>query len=350
LEVPFEGSVGALAADRSRFVAVGSVAGHGSSSWTSSDGITWERQEVPNKSFGEIAPGVDLTAGMGRLIRLGDTLYSFGGAEFNDAVLLAGWRWTDGGAWEVIDSRSGFFEGRVTALTASDEALLAGKISFAGGLRGTYSTWLWTADTSWVETGLASSDDEDILVQDLTWNAGSYIAVGDRAERQADSEPWEWPRTPAIWKSPDGRDWTAIRPPAGMSSLCTVAALPMGGFVALGSAGERPASWTSPDGNEWIEGTVQPPTAPTPRPRITTTTACRVLALDGGLITMVGATLIWTSIDGRSWAFGERLDISGVATSNIAALGDHVLLFGTRVDPKAEGGYRYVLLRGTAGS
>lgn len=132
-EVPFEGSVGAMAGDGSRFVAVGSVS-DGATSWTSSDGIAWERHEVPEQSFGEIDPGVKLTAGMGRLIRLGDTLYSFGGAQFMDAVLFAAWRWTDGGAWEVIESGSEFFAGgRVTAVTASDEALLAVRISFAVG-------------------------------------------------------------------------------------------------------------------------------------------------------------------------------------------------------------------------
>lgn len=353
-EVPFEGSISALVGDGSRFVAVGSVAGHGTSSWTSTDGITWEQQDVPNHSFGEIDPGVDLTAGMGRLIRLGDTLYSFGGAQFNDAVFLGGWRWTDGGAWEVIESDSEFFaDGRVTAVTASDEALLAVRVSFAGGLRGAYSTWLWTANTSWVETGLASSDDEDIHVQDVAWNAGSYVAVGDRAERQDDIHVDEWPRTPAIWESPDGRDWTLIQPPDGMSSASSVAALPTRGFVALGTVGERLATWTSLQGDEWGEGTIEPPTAPVLVPRVELGWPYRIMALDGGLLAAAGTeggTLTWTSVDGRFWTFGERLDISGWQSANLAALGNHTLLFGYRVDPQAESGFRQVLLRGTAES
>jgi len=352
-EVPFEGSVGAMAGDGSRFVAVGSVS-DGATSWTSSDGITWEHHEVPAQSLGEIDPGVDLTAGMGRLIRLGDTLYSFGGAAFNDAVLFAAWRWTDGGAWEIIESESEFFaDGRVTAVTASDEALLAVRISFAGGLRGAYSTWLWNTNTSWVETGLASSDDEDIRVQDVAWDAGSYVAVGDRAERRDDTYVDEWPRTSAIWESPDGRDWTLIQPPEGMSSVSSVAALPTRGFVALGTVGERLATWISLRGDEWVEGTIEPPTAPAPIPRVELGWPYRIVALNGGLLAAAGTeggTLTWTSIDGRFWAFGERLDISGWQPANLAALGNHVLLFGYRVDPQAENGFRQALLRGTAES
>lgn len=88
-EVAFEGSVSAISGDGSRFVAVGTGT-DGVSSWTSSDGITWEEHDVPERSFGQIGDGIELTASMGGLIRLGDTLYSFGGMTFMDSATGAG--------------------------------------------------------------------------------------------------------------------------------------------------------------------------------------------------------------------------------------------------------------------
>lgn len=79
-------------------------------------------------------------------------------------------------------------------------------------------------------------------------------------------------------------------------------------------------------------------------------TPCNVVAFDGGLLASASvedATLTWTSPDGGNWSFDQRIDISGVHAFRIAALGDQVLLFGSRVDPEAESGFRDVLLRGT---
>ena len=79
---------------------------------------------MPEKSFGEIGDGQELRAGMGKLLRLGDTVYSFGSMQFMDSVQGAGWRWTDGKPWEVIESTSAVFGGRVTDAAASEDATL----------------------------------------------------------------------------------------------------------------------------------------------------------------------------------------------------------------------------------
>ena len=347
-EVEFDGRVAAAAGDGARFVAVGSGS-DGAASWTSTDGMHWEEQNVPEVSFGDIDVGVELTAGMGKLIRLGDTLYSFGGTQFMDAVLPTAWRWTDGGTWEVIESESEFFLGSVTSVTASDEALLAVTTSFSGGLRGTVSTWLWTAADSWVKTGLASSPEEDISVHDVAWNDDAYIAVGEVAESQQGSGPDAWPRAPSIWRSANGRDWTATQLPESASSVCSVTPLPTGGFVALGRTGDGAASWTSIDGGDWVEGTIGLPGGPGVRADEQGATPCNVVAFDGGLLASApveGATLTWTSRDGGNWSFDQRLDVFGVHATKMAAVGDHVFLFGNRVDPEGESGFRDVLLRG----
>lgn len=345
-EIPFNGSLAAVIGDRSRFVAVG-AGSEGTSAWTSDDGVGWAEHEVPDHSFGDLGGGIQLMAGMGHLVRLGDTLYSIGGTHFNDALFLAGWRWTDGGAWELIESQSEFFNGgAVMAVTASDDALLAVK---SGPFEYTTTSWLWKADTSWVETELASSAEEPIQVSDVAWADGLFVAVGYGAEPRDGIDAFQWPRFPSIWTSPDGRDWTAILPPDGMTAICSVTPLSTGGFVVLGSSGERAAAWTSLDGAAWIEGTVEAPGVELPALEAPAA-PCQVVPVDGGLLAAVaieGATLTWLSADGRNWTVGDRLEVSGVRRGSMAAVGNEVVLVGSVLDAGAEGGRRQVVLRGS---
>ena len=86
-DVPFDGTISEVMGDGSRFVAVGAgSASEGSTAWTSDDGLDWERHAVPERSFGEIGDGQELRAGMGKLLRLDDTVYSFGSMQFMDSV------------------------------------------------------------------------------------------------------------------------------------------------------------------------------------------------------------------------------------------------------------------------
>lgn len=349
-EVRFEGSVSAITGDGSRFVAVGDGT-DGASSWTSSDGIAWEEHDVPERTF-DIGDGSgrEFTAAMSQLVRLGDTLYAFGGFHFMDSITTVGWRWTDGSEWELIESDSPFFNGGISQVTASDDALFAINSGFTGGPLTRPSTWMWTSATSWVQTPLTSSADAEITVEVSAWGNGTFVAAGHSAPAVEGVERWDWPRTPSMWTSPDGRAWTATQPLAGMSSVCSVTARPDGGFVALGTRDGRAASWTSIDGVDWVEGSIGPAAGPGVRASEHDATPCDVVAFDGGLLASApveGATLIWTSPDGGDWSFDERLSVVGVHAFRIAAVGDHVLLFGNRVDPEAEGGFRDVLLRGT---
>ena len=257
-DVTFDGTISEVMGDGSRFVAVGAGrSSEGSTAWTSDDGLDWERHAVPERSFGEIGDGQELTAGMGKLLRLDDTVYSFGSMQFKDSVQGAGWRWTDGDQWEVIESTSAVFVGRITDAAASGDALLAAQISFAQGLYGTFTTWLWTPATSWVRTPLSSSQDEDIGVDAVSWAAGTYVAAGWSALADEGAERWNWPRMPALWTSPDGMDWTAVPVPDRMSAVCDIVPGPSGGFVALGTAGDRLAAWTSDDGRSWKPGRIR---------------------------------------------------------------------------------------------
>ena len=73
---------------------------------------------------------------------------------------------------------------------------------------------------------------------------------------------------------------------------------------------------------------------------------CDLAAIDGGMLATVGiggATLMWTSKDGRSWSVLDRIDLS----CGTAALGNQLLFAGVVLDPESESGVRQVLLHRT---
>jgi len=343
-EVAFEGSVSDVIADRSRFVAVG-IGTNGATAWTSQDGLTWQELDVPERSFGEIEDGVELTGAMGTLVRLRDTLYSFGGLSFNDAVSGAGWRWTDGEAWQVIDSQSSFFSGTVTAAAANDEALVAATLSFAMGLFGSYTTWRWTPATSWTQTSLVSSEHENIVVEAIAWSQSTFVAAGTYAAAVDGVERWDWPRALAMWTSPDGLDWRRVQLPTGMSRLCAVAST-QGGFAAFGASGDRLAAWTSIDGGTWAQGEVD--AAEGLEIGNMDLNTCRVVDFGDGLVAFArgaGGTLVWTSADGTAWKYRERLPIT---TTAVAALNGQVLVAG-RASASADPETAPLMLLGSVG-
>lgn len=361
-EQPFEGNVNAVVADGAQFVALGNVDGS-VASWTSSDGVTWRRDPVPDPIFDEDVIGptgipIDLARGPGggQLVRLGDTLYSFGTSNFMDHNWPVGWRRTDGAAWEYIVSQSAFFSaGVVVDVTASNSALLAstmgGNPEVPSGLDYAYSasTWLWTPETSWVRSGLAATPEDRIHITATAWSNRTYVAVGVRAEPTEGQIPSSWPTTPSIWRSADGRTWANVTLPEGLGALCTVRALPTGGFIGIEIADGVFTAWTSETGAAWTGSGplpargLLPSDVPGPFLR-----GCAVVPLERGLLATVrteDGLLTWTSADGRTWEPGERLDLSVFGPPVVAALGSDVVVFGTRRD--ASGGGRPVLLHGT---
>ena len=320
-EVAFDGFIADIAADDGRFVAIG-AGDAGAAAWTSGDGTSWEEHDVPKQSIGFFNDS-EVIAGMRTLARLGDTLYAFGATStIMDFVQGAGWRWTDGQAWEAIQSTSGFFAGEVIAVTASDTALVASTISF-GGPRGTLSTWRWTSSSSWVQTSLSS----DLAVRALTWADGTFLSAGSSIEGARVS----------LWRSEDGLDWTEVEAPDGASDVCALAPMAAGGFLAFGWEGDRIAAWTSTDGTAWAQSDVAPGDDPTdasgaaPPPH-----GCKVVAVTHGLVagvTASDATLIWTSRDGAAWEYAGKLEVTGSSAPfgyrvPLAAIGDRVVLAG----------------------
>ena len=357
-EQPFEGNVSAVVADGTQFVAVGNVDGS-VASWTSSVGVTWRRDPVPDPIFDEDVIGptglpIDLARGPGggQLVRLGDTLYSLGTSNFMDHNWPVGWRRTDGAAWEYIVSRSEFFSaGVVVDVAASNNALLAatmgGNTEVPSGLDYAHSasTWLWTPETSWVRSGLAATPDDRIHITATAWSDGTYVAVGVRAEPTEGQTPSSWPTAPSIWTSADGRTWANVTLPEALGALCTVRALPTGGFIGIEIAHGEFTAWTSETGAAWTGS------GPLPARLLTWdgpfVRGCEIVPLERGLLVALrteDGLLTWTSTDGRTWEAGETLDLS-VFGAVVAALGSDVVVFGRRLD--ASGAGTPVLLHGT---
>ena len=169
-----------MVADGDRFVAVGST-NDGRSAWTSTDGRSWERHVVPPPSEEDCdaAQPVCLvrTASLGAMVRLHDTLYSFGNTEFfNDYIRAVGWRWTDGQDWQVIQSDNPIFAaGAIRAVAASEDAIFA--VTHAGYPL-TERHWLWKPDTSWQHVGDEVSMDNPIEFRSVAWRDGQFLAAG----------------------------------------------------------------------------------------------------------------------------------------------------------------------------
>ena len=273
---------------------------------------------------------------MGPLARLGDTLYSFGTfGGFIDFIRPLGWRSADGTQWEFIESENEFFAyGSIRDLAASDTGLLAarggGFGQFAGG------AWLWTPETSWTATGLASSPGSSITILDLAWNDSGFIAVGLSAQGDPSTDPAQWPSSAASWVSIDGKTWQAAPSSSGldMAAMWAVTPVPAGGYIAVGCAecslghpggagfGD-PAAWTSPDGVSWTQ---------MPLPSDGKGEALGVVSVDNGFVAVgvVGEdTVTWTSNDGTTWRAGPTMP-GRYQPKTLAARGDTVMFILTR--------------------
>lgn len=342
--------MGGVIADSGQFVAVSDS--HPRVAWTSAKGESWESVRVPNPAptgcdFPEETECFPNSAGMGQLVRLGDTMYSIGTtASFNDYLRPVGWRLTDGQDWAVIESDSDFYGfGRMLDLAASDSALVAIKLTGLGGIS---EVWRWTFDASWIQSDLVDSEDAPLQVHDITWGQETFLAVGATLEPIADVSSDEWPATVAIWLSSDGLTWTAAPAPDAATSLCSVTAT-REGFVALGLTESGPAAWISSDAASWSQTDLTIPKGANTEPSMYSP-SCGVVELDDGLLAtrhLGQGTATWTSVDGTTWEAGPVLDVDSGADL-VAAAGDTVVLFGRPPGPlPADGVARSILLIGT---
>lgn len=340
----FPDQINALVADGDRFVAIG-VANEAQAAWTSTDGVSWTSQAVPIASlddldadFTDIGPDfASKSAQMGRLVRLGDTLYSFGFFNFMDFIRPVGWYWTDGGAWQPVTSNSPFYEaGNVRDVIGAGGALVTARTEPAISLIGADSTvWTWRSNTSWVQSDLSVGDSEPVLVTDLAWSDGTYLATGFV------TPPDELtPAVLAAWTSTDGDAWTGIDAPAGGQEICALEPRPGGGFIALGVEEGQTLGWTWNEVAGWVGGPIPGAPGHAQQGIDPFYGLCELVPVAGRILAVAqlpGATRTWTTVDGSSWMDSD--DPPAGDPTQIAALGDTIVFLtvaytddGTRTD------------------
>ena len=331
-EQEFDEPVAAVVVDSGKFVAVGGPFDD-RAAWTSSDGVTWDRHPVARPSTAKCVPTepvcIERSAALGPMVRLHDTLYSFGNTEFfNDYIKGVGWRWSDGQDWQVIESTNPIFGGGAfRAVAASDEAIFA--VTHAG-YPFTERHWLWKPDTSWQPVGEDISPDNPIQFDSAAWRPDLFVAVGRTWDTQPEADV-ERESTPSVWTSADGATWTRQNAPEGAAKFCSVSATD-DAFFALGLDGEqRPVIGRSVDGVAWSAS------APTHRISIEPGPHDELLGCSGSVmelesgylayLSIDGATQLWTSRDGLSWDDGPAVAVQ-MGSQSIAAIGDTVVAFG----------------------
>ena len=332
-EQAFEQPIGSVVADRDQFVAVSSGAEE-RSAWTSGDAISWERHAVPAPSEADCDPAEPIclvrSGHLGPMVRLHDTLYSFGATEFfNDAVRSVGWRWTDGQDWQAIESQNPIFNGGAfRAVATSDEAIFA--VTHAGYPL-TERHWMWKPDTSWQQVGEEISTDNPIEFRSVAWRDGQFIAVGGTWDLPSDFTAGE--SRPSVWSSDDGTTWVSRPVPDGAMTLCSVTATSHAFFAVGLATGGQPVAWRTEDGEVWSDGVLPSGIAVEPGTDFNPSGCSgRVLELSSGYLAFVNAndvTLTWTSGDGASWAEGDVLD-ARTASESMAAIDDTIVAFGLR--------------------
>jgi hypothetical protein len=344
-EHAFAGDVRALIADGDRFVAVGLVGDEQRAAWTSNNGVTWDQHAVPAPSTAhcdEAEPVcIERSAQMGPMVRLHDTLYSFGAtAFFNDYIKAVGWRWTDGQDWQVIESSNPIYAGGAfRAAATSDSSIFA--VTHAG-YEFTERHWLWQPQTSWRQVGANISFENPIQFLSVAWRQMNFLAVGGRWTVDGTVRK----STPAAWSSIDGGVWTEIAPPDSAGMFCSVTAA-RDAFIALGLDGQGlPMTWSWTPELGWSAGSPLPTSTP-----LQVFTDPSFSGCIGGVVELVsgfaaffcdGSTLTWVSRDGTTWADAGTLEMCA-SSSSVGAIGDTIVAFG-----KSGGAQHQVLFAGSA--
>jgi len=321
---PLPAEMQSVIADGNRFVAVGTD-GSGQVAFTSTDGASWQQQTVPPPT-GLVDPNDGLPADiearssvMGPLVRLDDTLYSFGSFCFLDQCRPTAWRLTDGQGWAFVSSSNPFFgEGRPWAVGSGGGALVVARLGPGITFSGADSTvWSWRPATSWVASDLDAADPRHVLVSGLAWQGGSFMATGHVTTGDENG-----PIQTTAWSSTDGGAWTEVAPPTTNGVLCGLRADPDGDdFLAVGVETAKVTAWSWSASGGWSgvdlpDATGVPTTQGGPHAG-----TCAIVEVAGQTVAvfgpMSGAVQTWTRA-GSSWLTGAPTQIT--TTSGIGAL------------------------------
>lgn len=335
---PLAGEIASVIGDGDRFVAAG-INADGQVAFVSSDGLSWQQLPVPPPT-GIIEPDSGLPPDyatraslMGPLVRLDDTLYSFGAFYFNDFFRTTAWRWTDGQAWAYITSSNPFFsDGRVFAATSGGGALAVSRLDTGITFSGADSTvWSWRPTTSWVASNLDTADPRRVLVTGLAWHADTFLATGHVTTGDETASVG----APLAWTSSDGTAWTEIAGPAVSGPLCGLAPDPEGdGMLAIGVEATKASVWSWAASSGWIASELPGAPGMATSQGMPIVGVCQLVEVAGRSVALLGPTdgptRAWTRAAG-AWLAGDPLPVQGA--KGAAALGDTLVVLESVFNP-----------------
>lgn len=318
---PFEGQPTDIFVDGATWVAGGWAVDGGPAAWTSKGATSWMAATVADP-----LPDAEFHgAGLGPIVRLGDSLLSYGTAiGCCDSRGVLGWRSADGADWEVIESTSPLFEKGylLRELAVGTPAVVAVEgqyVPLAGRI------WRWTQETSWEETTPRAAGEATSLLEprDVIWSGEQFVVVGAKGQDGTPTTAW----SAAVLVSADGETWEdASVDGGGNVTLMAVARLADGRLVAYGDETVQneisiPRVFVSADGSSWTAVD-----APFGETRVN---AKDLIVVEGGLLAIGSAgfdTHVWFSADGREWSQVGTLEHEYAAGD---VMGDQLVLFTT---------------------
>ncbi|GAA4610299.1 hypothetical protein GCM10023195_42170 [Actinoallomurus liliacearum] len=307
-----------VVADAGRVMAVGSSNGD-AALWTSPNGSAWTRATLPaGTPPRQLADVVHGAAGW----------LAVGGAGDRPLTLMS----ADGGSWQAVPGGKVFGGSDLTPVAATANA---GAYVIVGRRGDSAAAWYSTDLKNWAGGGDAAKGDLDGSADapkwtaDVTAGSAGFVAVGGQTRNKT--------AQPAIWTSPDGKQWTlsASAPtlPQGATAGSLTSVVARGGALvatgvtgaagvtgppAAGAPGSAAFAAVSVDGGRTWQ--------PVSLPGVGQNTAVTAVTATAHGFVLAGTTgsdvVLWTSPDGRTWRasrpHGRGLD--GLGTQRLAGL------------------------------
>jgi len=292
--------VSRVAAEGGVFYALGSSGAEGVI-WSSSDGVTWDRSDLPfpaaswgNRERDRVSYSAgEIVSVGGRLVVIGSI--GIAGLDYAEVVL---WASTDGETWTEIPA--GTFG--ADAYTVNDVS------NGPGGLVVISERYPEGEDSAWRSTDGGQTWSEHrprtegaIFLNAVVGTASGYVAAGAEAPNWPSD-----PTSPRIWTSADGTNWQAstLEGSGGSGAIGQITVDGSGRWLAVGLLNDDRVVWRSSDGGATWDvtaglGSVDPGSVD---PRQGTSDVLLTAARDG-FIGFIGSdpAVTWTSEDGLTW-------------------------------------------------
>jgi hypothetical protein len=307
---------------------------------TSADQYTWVQASAPIDRYtlqtsvaatplGYVAVGVRMNT------ELPEPSATFAPGSNPLASLYIGVVWTsaDGRTWSRIPDAPDFHSASMTKVVGTaDGALIFGSGGVClpdacGGLPPNGGTVVWGSSDGGRWTRLPGTGLEAGAVSDVVRTASGYVAVGYVASSKAKPvQGMQEPTDAAVWRSADGRTWTAVAGlPRGADRLVQVQS-DGGELTAVGTTSTTLDAWTSADGGAtWAAG-----------PSLADI-CCTSHAISGGTMVVAGPDdstaekpvgVVSTSDGHGKWTRATPTAIRGIRPAWVEVIGTSVVVFG----------------------